>query len=284
MTSRHTIRTTVAITGGARGIGYATGRAFAKAGASVALGDIDGGRVEEAAAQLARETGGEVRGLPLDVTDRTSFAKFLDAAEAQLGQLGVVVNNAGIMPTGLFADEDDTMTDRMVAINLTGVLIGSKLAVRRFADRGGRIVNIASLAGVSTHRGVATYCATKHAVVGFSEALRKELAGSTTGVTVVLPGLVRTELSAGSGTPRWARPMSEVGPNDVASSVVGAVARGRDKVVVPRLLGGALGILDLLPSGLREWVEHAARLDTAFTAVDPAARELYHRRITGARG
>ncbi|AKC40845.1 short chain dehydrogenase [Mycolicibacterium phlei] len=281
MTQRHNnVRRTVAITGGARGIGRATGEAFLRAGAKVAIGDIDADLAERTALELSRATGGHVCGLPVDVTNRESFAAFLDRAEAQLGLLDTLVNNAGIMPTGLFSEEDNAMTDRMIAINLAGVLTGSKLAVHRFSGRPSRIVNIASLAGVSAHRGVATYCATKHAVLGFSEALRLELQGSGISVTVVLPGIVRTELSAGSSTPQWARPVTEVGPEDVARAIVEAVMRGRDKVVVPRVLGGMLRVMGLLPDRLRQRLERIAHLDTAFTDVDPVVRACYHDRIT----
>jgi NAD(P)-dependent dehydrogenase (short-subunit alcohol dehydrogenase family) len=217
----------VAITGGARGIGKATGEAFLRAGARVALGDIDTELVEKTAVELAEVTGGDVCGLALDVTGREAFAAFLDNAEARLGPLDVLVNNAGIMPTGWFVDEDDAMTDRMLRINLCGVLNGSKLAAQRLSGRGGHIVNIASVAGVAGFPGVATYCATKHAIVGFSETLHLELAGTGIGVTAVLPGLVHTELSAGIRAPRWVRPMTDVEPEDVAATVVAVVGSRR---------------------------------------------------------
>lgn len=269
----------VAITGGARGIGRASAAEFLRAGARVALGDIDGPLVEKTAAELAEATGGAVCGLPLDVTDRTSFASFLDAAEDRFGPLDVLVNNAGIMPTGSFTDETDDMTDRMIAINLCGVLHGSKLAANRMAGRGGHIVNIASLAGVSAFPGLATYCATKHAVVGFSEALHLELAEYGIGVTAVLPGVVHTELSAGHSTPKWIRPIAEVEPEDVAVTIVAAAGSQRTTVAVPRALGVMIKIAAGLPDRVRHRISHAAHFDTAFTHVDPAARETYHRRL-----
>lgn len=269
----------VAITGGARGIGRATAAEFLRAGARVALGDIDGTLVEKTAAELAEATGGVVCGLPLDVTDRASFAEFLDAAEDRLGSLDVLVNNAGIMPTGSFTDETDDMTDRMIAINLCGVLHGSKLAANRMAGRGGHIVNVASLAGVSSFPGLATYCATKHAVVGFSEALHLELAAVGIGVTAVLPGVVHTELSAGHSTPKWIRPIAEVEPEDVAVTIVAAAGSQRTTVAVPRALGVMIKIAAGLPDRVRHRISHAAHFDTAFTRVDPAARESYHRRL-----
>lgn len=272
----------VAVTGGARGIGRAIGEAFLRAGARVSLGDVDVELVQKTAAELAEATGGQVCGLALDVTSRPAFATFLDESASQLGPLDVLVNNAGIMPTGMFIDEDDAMTDRMLDINLTGVLNGSKLAAQRLVGRGGHIFNVASLAGVSAHPGLSTYCATKHAVVGFSETLGLELADAGIGVTVVLPGVVRTELSAGHSTPRWLRPVAEVDPEDVAAAIVAAVGSRRTKVTVPRVLGGMLKAMSLMPDRARRWVEHAGHFDTAFTKVDPQARAAYHRRITEA--
>lgn len=280
MTRQHIdIHRTVAITGGARGIGLAIGAAFARAGASVALGDLDAALAEESAAAVSASTGGTVHGLPLDVTHRESFEAFLTEAESRLGPLDTLVNNAGIMPTGLLADEDDEITDKLIAINVGGVITGCKLAIPHLSAPNARIVNIASLAGVSAHRGVATYCGTKHAVIGFSDALRRELVDKGIGVTVVLPGLVRTELSAGNSTPKWLLPVSEVDPDDVAAAVVDAVERERDRVVVPRALGTMLAVMGLIPTGPRQRLERAAGLDTAFTATDVAARARYHARL-----
>lgn len=269
----------VAITGGARGIGRATGAAFLRAGARVALGDVDTALVEKTAAELAEATGGEVCGLPLDVTDRASFAAFLDAAADRLGPLNVLVNNAGIMPTGSFIDETDDMTDRMIAINLHGVLHGSKLAATRMRGRGGHIINVASLAGVSAFPGLATYCATKHAVVGFTETLHLELAAEGIGVTAVLPGVVHTELSAGHSAPKWVRPIAEVEPEDVAAAIVSAVGSRRTTVAVPRALGVMIKVAAGLPDRVRHRLSHVAHFDTAFTDVDPGVREAYHRRL-----
>ncbi len=110
----------------------------------VAIGDVDLAAAERTAAELGPRT----VALPLDVTDRDSFARFLDAAEEQLGPLDVLVNNAGIMPVGRFLDEDDLSARRTVDINLHGVILGMKLGLARMLPRDrGHIVNIASQAG-----------------------------------------------------------------------------------------------------------------------------------------
>lgn len=272
----------VAVSGGARGIGRATGEAFLRAGAKVALGDVDVELVEATAADLAKSTGGDVCGLALDVRERASFASFLDEAESRLGPLDVLVNNAGIMPTGMFADEDDGMTDRMLGVNFCGVLHGSKLAAERLTGRGGHIVNVASVAGVTVYPGLATYCATKHAVVGFSEALHLELADVGIGVTAVLPGVVHTELSAGHGAPRWIKSLTDVEPGDVAVAIVGVVGTRRTRVFVPRRLGVLLKTTAMFPEHARHRIGRVLHFDAAFINTDPQLREIYHRRIGSA--
>ena len=130
---------TAAITGGARGIGRATAEALLRQGMRVAIGDIDA----EAARATAKELGPSVVAFPLDVTSRESFTAFLDGAEAELGPLDVLVNNAGIMQVGRFIDEDDLTAQRMVDINIHGVILGMKIALERMIPRdSGHIVNI----------------------------------------------------------------------------------------------------------------------------------------------
>lgn len=279
--ARSPIQGAVTITGGARGIGRATAQEFLHRGARVAIGDVDEVAVMRTAEELGAR-GGTIVGLKVDVSDRESYRGFLAAADQALGDIAVVVNNAGIMPTGMFCDEDDAMTERMVGVNLRGVINGCRLAIEQFGGRPGHIINIASLAGVAGFPGVATYCATKHAVLGLTEALHRELRPQHIGVTAVLPGVVRTELSAGNTVPGWIRPLAEVDPEDVAAAIAGAVGTAQTRVSVPRALGLMLKTMSLVPDGARQALERAARFDTAFSKTDPQVRAAYHRRITGA--
>jgi short-subunit dehydrogenase len=273
---------TVAITGGARGIGRATATEFATAGAKVAIGDLDVELAEKAAFEIGNATGAQVVGLPLDVTRQPSFEQFVDDAEAALGPIDVLINNAGIMPTGLFIDEEPSATDRMIDINLRGVITGSRLAARRFADRGsGVIINVASVGGVTGIPGLATYCATKHAVIGFSEALAAEMRNHGVAVTVVLPGVVPTELSAGASWPKWMQRVATVDPEDVAKAMVAAVDRGKFRVPVPGRLGAMLFAMSLTPPRMRRWADRITGTDRAFVTTDAESRERYHRRIFG---
>lgn len=270
----------VAITGGARGIGRATAEAFLAAGAAVAIGDIDVELVAKTAAELGADPDAKIVGLPLNVTDRAAFAAFLDTVDSELGPLDVLVNNAGIMPTGLFADEDEAMTDRIIDINLNGVIHGSWLAVQRFKDRGsGHLINIASLAGTQGFPGLATYCATKHAVVGFTSALHLEMKEHGVHVGAVLPGIVRTELSAGANMPNWITPLTTVDPEDVAQAIVQSVRTNKPLTTVPRRLAAIIKSAQLLPYRAQLLVAEFTGATTAYAQPDPAVREIYHRRL-----
>lgn len=184
----------VVITGGARGIGYATARTLRDLGAQVAIGDVDEAKVKESGAELGLDVYGA-----LDVTDPDSFEAFLDQVERTLGPIDVLVNNAGIMPTGHFADEPDRVSRRILDINVYGVVLGSKLATRRMLERGrGHVINIASLAGVVATPGLATYCASKAAVLALTDTLRLEYRDRGIEFSAVTPTFTNTELVAGT--------------------------------------------------------------------------------------
>jgi NADP-dependent 3-hydroxy acid dehydrogenase YdfG len=262
----------VAITGGARGIGRATARALVLKGAKVAIGDLD----RELAEQTAAELGGETLALELDVTRRDSFEGFLDQVDERLGSLDVLVNNAGIMPLGRFAAEDDATAHRMVDINVHGVMYGMKLALPRMERRGsGHIVNIASQAGKSGFPGGATYCGTKHFVVGVSEAVRAELRGTKIEISCVMPAVVNTEL--GSGLPET-RAIKVLEPEDVAEAIVGALERPRFDVWVPRESVGIYKLMTLLPRGAREGIGRLLKADKVLADADHGARASYEDR------
>jgi NADP-dependent 3-hydroxy acid dehydrogenase YdfG len=263
----------VAITGGARGIGRATAAALVRKGAKVALGDLDPALAE----QTAQELGGGTIALALDVTDRDSFERFLSETEARLGPLDVLVNNAGIMHLGPFAGESDSATTRMVDINLHGVITGSKLALARFLPRrSGHLVNIASTAGKAGVPGGATYSATKHAVVGLTEAIRAEVRGTGVETSVVMPVPVNTELAAGLTKGRGLTATIE--PEDVADAIVAALEHPRHDVYVPKAITVGVRIGALLPRRVAEAIGRAAKTDRILAGADPAARAAYEER------
>jgi NAD(P)-dependent dehydrogenase (short-subunit alcohol dehydrogenase family) len=258
----------VAISGGARGIGAATAERLRREGARVTLGDIDVDAVEATAARL-----GAV-GLHLDVCDRRSFTAFLDAAEQAHGPLDVLINNAGIMPIGPFLDEPDDVARRQVDINVHGVILGMKIALPRMLARGdGQVVNLASAAGrLASLPGEATYVATKHAVVGLSEAVRCELEGTGVSVTTVLPNLADTRLGSGMHA---ARGMKKLDATQIADAIADGLRDRRAEVYVPRSLR-PLSVLDLaMPRGLRRLVHRAFASDRIAQDFDHARRAAY---------
>jgi NADP-dependent 3-hydroxy acid dehydrogenase YdfG len=263
----------VAITGGARGIGSATAAALVRKGAKVAIGDID----IELAEQTAAELGGGTLALSLDVTDRASFERFLDETEHQLGPLDVLINNAGIMQLGPFVEESDGVATRQIDINLHGVIYGSKLALQRFLPRGsGHLVNIASTAGKAGVPGGATYSATKHAVVGLTEAIRGEIRDSGVETSVVMPVPVNTELAAGLVRGRGLT--ATVEPEQVADAIVEALERPRHDVYVPKAIVAGIRLGALMPRRVAEAFGRSAKTDRILAEADMSARAAYEQR------
>jgi NAD(P)-dependent dehydrogenase (short-subunit alcohol dehydrogenase family) len=263
----------VAITGGARGIGRATAAALAAQGAQVAIGDLDG----ELTRRVAVELGAGVLGLPLDVTSRASFNGFLDRVERELGPLDVIVNNAGIAPTGEFARESDAVATRVLEVNIAGTVLGCKLALERMLPREtGNIVNISSGLGRTPAPGLATYSASKHAIVGLTGALRRELEGTGLQIHLVLPGLIGTDMAAGVNALRGVR----IGrPEDVAQAIVDVLQTGRREAYVPRQLGWMVGLEAITPQPVVRLIRRVLGADRMFTQVDALERAAYEARI-----
>ena len=261
----------VVITGGGQGIGAATASALARLGARVVIGDLDQARAEKTAGELGAEA------LPLDVTDIRGFTGFLDEVERRHGRIDVLINNAGIMPLAAIDEESDATTRRQLEINLHAVIHGTREAVKRMRPRrSGHIVNVASFAGKAGFPGAATYCATKHAVVGLSEAVHLELHGSGVHVSCVMPGIVRTELASGLGE---AKMFKSVRPEDVADAIVSALCKPRFDVFVPRSLGTMGKLTRLLPRRAGEAFARALKADRLLaSAAHSPARADYERR------
>jgi len=264
----------VAITGGARGIGKTAAQALIRKGCRVALGDLD----IEMAKQTATELGGGTIAIQLNVTDRDSFAAFLDGVERQLGPIDILINNAGIMPVTPFEQETDESIRRQLEINVYGVIVGTQLAVRRMKPRGtGHIVNMSSSAGKAGVPGIATYAATKHAVVGLTEAVRAECRGSGVELSYVMPITVNTQLIEGLAEQRGVK---RVEPEDVTKEIVDALELGKVDLYVPRELRASVILGGLLPRRAREAMARFMGVESVMTEVDPAARAAYEERIS----
>ncbi|MCP2254125.1 Short-chain dehydrogenase [Prauserella aidingensis] len=267
----------VTITGGARGIGAATATMLVEAGATVAVADLDPSALPQRLRDHPR-----VHAWRVDVTDAAAYTRFLDSVEGTLGPVDVVINNAGIMPLGRIDDEPDEVTAKQLAINLHAVIHGTREAVRRMRPRGrGHIVNVASEAGRIGFEGAATYCATKHGVVGFSGAVRAELHRTGVDMSVVMPSVVRTELATGLGESRAIRPVT---PEDVAAAVLATVRRPRFDVYVPRDLVVANTLGALLPRKASDALLRASGAHRVLGAADHTARKEYESRAVGTAG
>jgi NAD(P)-dependent dehydrogenase (short-subunit alcohol dehydrogenase family) len=262
----------VVVTGGGRGIGLAIARALAARGARIAIGDID----EALARRAADEIGGF--GGYLDVRDRASFAAFLAATQAALGPVDVLVNNAGIMPSGPFTAEPDGLSDAQIDINLRGVIHGCKAALPGMIARGhGHVVNVASMAGVLAVPGLAVYCATKFAVVGLTDSLREEYRDSGIDFTTVMPAKVTTELA--SGTDNAARGIPTAAPEDVAEAVREALENRLPAVTVPRYMAPLAPLQGITPQWLLRGLRRTLGDRRVLEAIDRQARAGYERRI-----
>lgn len=265
----------VVITGGARGIGAATAQLLRAQRARVVIGDVDETVGKETADRLGLEAF-----IPVDVTDPASFAELLRRAEADVGPLDVLVNNAGIMPVGPLLDEDERTARRVVDVNVHGVITGTKLALASMRDRrSGHIVNVASMAGVASVPGLATYNASKFAVVGFTDAIRLEVRPLGIDVSAVLPYFVNTELAAGTQGPRW---FKKAEPSQVAEVILATLEHPVPRAYVPRSTGTLVRALRKLPQSWTERLNTAIGGDRVFLDdVDHHARAAYERRARG---
>ncbi|WP_185899705.1 SDR family oxidoreductase [Streptomyces sp. WAC07061] len=190
----------VAVTGASSGIGEATARRLAADGHSLLLGARRTGRLDALVSEITA-LGGTAAARRLDVTDAADVRAFVLAARDLYGRVDVLVNNAGVMPLSPLAELRTREWDRMIDVNLRGVLhgIAAALPVMR-AQGGGHIVNVGSVGAYEVVPTAAVYCATKFAVRAISEGLRQESAGDLR-VTAVSPGVTESELADGITDP-----------------------------------------------------------------------------------
>lgn len=226
--------TRVFITGGASGLGRALAEGYARDGARVCIGDVHAARCAETLAAL-QAMGATAHALPCDVTQESDLQRAADWLKANWGGVDLVFNNAGVADAGAIDEMPIADWAWMVDINLLGVVRGCKVFVPMLkAQASGRIVNIASMAGLIHPPNMSAYNATKAAVVALSETLHTELHGYGIGVHVVCPAFFRTNLaeSVRSANPDLARMTaklinkSPIGADEIAAAVKAAVARG----------------------------------------------------------
>ena len=218
------------VTGGSSGIGYATALALSRAGARVAAGARRTDRLESLKKEI-ESSGGETMVQALDVTKKAECDAFVDAVAKKWGSIDILVNNAGLMPLSFFKNMKVDEWDRMIDVNIKGVLYCTAAAVpHMMAKKSGHIVNISSIAGRVVFPAGSVYCATKHAVTAFSEGLRQELSTrSNIRVTCIEPGVVDTDLNdtiTDASLQKFveaAKQMQALHADDIANAIVFAV-------------------------------------------------------------
>jgi NAD(P)-dependent dehydrogenase (short-subunit alcohol dehydrogenase family) len=272
---------TIAITGAARGIGNAIAKALLARGARVVIGDRDVDALEAAVAALSRL--GPASGHPLDVTDKESFAAFLDKARSEGGgRIDVLINNAGVMPIGPFLDQSDQAIRSAIEVNFCGVLNGCRLVLPEMVSRrGGHIVNIASMAGMVAVPGQAVYAGTKFAVVGLTTGLADEFASRGVEISAVLPTFTNTELIAGTDATGAQKP---VPPENVAAAVVKVLNKPTTIVSVPGGLRIVGALTSMLSPRVRRWLGKRTGTDRVFLDFDATARKGYEDRAQSSTG
>src|ERR1700758_2862949 len=204
--------TLVSVTGAGSGIGRETAFAFAREGAELVISDIDEAAVKGTAAEIATR-GGVAHAYVLDVSDADAVEAFAERVSNEHGVPDIVVNNAGIGQAGNFLDTPAEQFDRVLDVNLGGVVNGCRSFGRRLVERGtgGHIVNVSSMAAYAPLQSLNAYCTSKAATYMFSDCLRAELDAAGVGVTTICPGLIDTNIIS---TTRFDAPVGRDGQVD----------------------------------------------------------------------
>lgn len=183
------------VTGGGRGIGAAIAQALAELGADLSLMGRDMDRLHDTAEAIRNQFDSRVETHKVDVTDPSSVQRAFTAAIAPLGRVYILVNNAGQAQARGFADTDPELWQKMLDANLTSAFYCTQQVLPAMANAGeGRVVNIASTAGLKGYPKIAAYCAAKHGLIGFTRSLALEYAKSGVTINAVCPGYTETEM------------------------------------------------------------------------------------------
>ncbi|MBI4249340.1 MAG: SDR family oxidoreductase [Elusimicrobia bacterium] len=238
---------TAVISGGARGLGLAVGARLARAGAQVALWDINEKGLQRAVEAL-RATGSLARGYALDAADPAQVREMAARVRAELGEVDILDNNAGVVFPGDFLDFTEEQLNKTVDVNLKSYLWCTRAFLPAMISRGsGHVVMTASAAGMTGVPGLAAYSASKHAVIGLAESLRLELLRNGVrgvGMTIVCPSFIATGMFEGVRPPAGAGWLTA---DHVADKVVEAIASGKLYVREPFLVK-LLPLLKAMPS------------------------------------
>ena len=236
-------RRVAVVTGAGGGIGRATSLALAKAGCRLALADIDLAGLEQTQRQAAA-LGAEAKTYQVDVSDRTRMESFPDQIASDFGGVHILINNAGVSVRGCFTDQSLEDFEWLMGINFWGVVYGCKYFLSHLlAASEAHIVNVSSVFGLVSMPQQSSYCASKFAVRGFSEALRNELAETGIGVTCVHPGPIATNIAVStrvrgndavlaSHKDTIERFKTQRPPERAASAILAGIKRNKARVLI----------------------------------------------------
>lgn len=247
----------VVITGAAGGMGQAFAQRFARAGARLALLDLDGAAAAGQAGELNAQ-GHSAVGLSCDVSDETSCREAVGQAISYLGGVDVLINNAGITHRSAFAQTESEVFRRVMGVNFFGSLYCTQAALPSLVEHHGQIIVVSSIAGFAPLLGRTGYAASKHALHGLFDSLRSELTDDGVDVLIVCPGFTRTGITTaaldGDGS-TTKHPQSTVGSISEPAEVAGAVfkaAQKNQRLLVLSPVGKLTRLITRLAPGLYE--------------------------------
>jgi short-subunit dehydrogenase len=262
------------VTGASGGVGSALARKLAQRGVKVAMADLHQDKLEAVAASI---TSGTVLPMALDVSEREAYSRYLDEVELRLGPIDFLCNVAAIMPISPFDEERNDMTQRILDVNLGAIIYSTKDACRRMKARGsGHVVNVASGASWLAGGGVATYCASKFGLLGYTESVKMELRGTGVEVSVVVPAVIKSEMSKGLKDVRGVR---AVDPAEVADGIIRVLERPKFAEFVPKSIGVMSLGFSAVPYRIRHLLTRVSRTDLLLLQADQSARTDYEQRL-----
>ncbi|WFR73230.1 3-oxoacyl-ACP reductase FabG [Prescottella defluvii] len=198
---------TAVITGGAQGIGLAIAHTFARHGARIVIGDLDGAKAKEA----AEDAGQEALGVQCDVTSSNDVARLLQTATDTFGSLDIMVNNAGITRDATMRKMTEDQFDDVIRVHLRGCWNGTRQAAAIMRESGGgSIINLSSISGKVGFIGQTNYSAAKAGIVGLTKAAAKEVAHVGVRINAIQPGLIRTAMTEAMPQKAWDQKMAEI--------------------------------------------------------------------------
>jgi NAD(P)-dependent dehydrogenase (short-subunit alcohol dehydrogenase family) len=256
----------VLITGAARGMGKQHAVTFMREGARVVMTDVDEDRLASAIADIM-DMGYEAYPFRLDISDRDACRALAEKVEAEVGPVDVLVNNAAIAINEGVLEQSEQSVRRVVEVNLLGQVWMMQAVVPEMVRRGsGHVVNVCSVAGKVGVPSLGAYCASKHALIGLTDAIRQELKKTGVRFTIVNPGYTRTGMFAGAKAPPI-QPWQD--PQRVSDAIVAAIRKERTEIFVPRFAGRMTALLRGL--GLPRFmdlVSAASGLKRSFASMD----------------